>query len=206
MATTATINQGLAGSEEASLILASRQGDQQAFNQLVLRYQDRIYNLAARILGDVDSAGDITQHTFMTAYLKLSGFRNGSFRSWLYRIATNACYDFYRQHHSHPVISIENKELAEEQLQPLDGFSTSPGTPEKEFERRELGRALREALSQLAIDQRSLVILVDQQELDYSEAAQILGVPVGTVKSRLARARQRLRVLLSSSLGGTPVA
>ena len=197
--TTAVIQEGSSISDEAGLILASRQGDQKAFNQLVLHYQDRIYNLAVRILGDEDSAGDITQNTFLTAYLKLAGFRNGSFRSWLYRIATNACYDVHRLHKRHPVLSIDDKELAEEKLFPLDDYSVASGLPEREFEKRELEQIIQHALNQLDIRQRTLVVLVDQQELDYKEAAKILGIPVGTVKSRLARARLRLRQLLSHS-------
>ncbi len=204
MVSTAALKEISARSDEAGLIFASKRGDQEAFNQLVLRYQDRVYNLAARILGDVDTAGDVAQNTFLTAYLNLPRFRDGSFRSWLYRIATNACYDLYRQYQRHRVLSIENEELAEEKLLPLDDISISSGMPEHEVERHELGQTIQRALDQLDIDQRAVVILVDQQELDYREAAQILGIPVGTIKSRLARARLRLRQLLSPSLGRLP--
>ncbi len=187
-------------SNEASLILNARQGDLASFNQLVLTYQDRIYNLAARILNDEEMAGDITQNTFLTAYLNLPRFRNGSFRSWLYRIATNACYDVYRKNKQHPLLSLENNELAEEKLAPLDDYSSSSPLPEREFERRELERTIQNALGQLEMDQRTVVILVDQQGFDYLEAAQALGIPVGTVKSRLARARMRLRRILTYAL------
>ncbi len=188
--------------DDAGLVYAARQGDQAAFNQLVLRYQERIFNLAARILGDPDAADDITQNTFVTAYLNLPRFRNGSFRSWLYRIATNACYDVHRLHKRHPVLSIENKELAEERMSPLDDFSSHTALPESELERHELARTVQHALGQLDFDLRAVVILVDQQDFDYEEAAQSLGIPVGTVKSRLSRARQRLRGLLVSSFPG----
>jgi RNA polymerase sigma-70 factor (ECF subfamily) len=87
-ASVATIQVDSTDRNESEMILAARKGDIDAFNQLVLRYQDRIYNLAVRILGDTDAAEDITQNTFLTAYLNLPRFRNGSFRSWLYRIAT----------------------------------------------------------------------------------------------------------------------
>jgi RNA polymerase sigma-70 factor (ECF subfamily) len=194
------IQKSLPASDEARLIFDSRQGDPEAFNLLVLHYQDRIYNLAVRILGDEDVAGDVTQNTFMTAYLNLPRFRNGSFRSWLYRIATNACYDIHRFHHRHPVISIDDKDLAEEKLRPLDGFSSSRGLPEKEYERHEVEHIIQQALVKLDIDHRTVVILVDQQELDYKETACILGLPIGTVKSRLARGRQYLRKLLLESL------
>src|SRR5512143_282723 len=88
------------------LVLAAQKGDLESFNQLVLSYQDRIFNLAVRILGDVDLAEDITQNTFLSAYRCLPRFRNGSFHSWLYRIATNACYDEYRRRKKHPVMSL----------------------------------------------------------------------------------------------------
>lgn len=187
-------------SNEASLIFNARHGDVDAFNQLVLSYQDRIYNLAARILGDVALAEDIAQNTFLTAYLNLSRFRNGSFRSWLYRIATNACYDVYRKKKRHTVLSIENIDFAEEKLTPLDEYPISSTQPEKELERHELERIVQNALRQLEVDQRTIVVLVDQQGFDYQEAAQTLSIPVGTVKSRLARARQRLHQILSRSL------
>jgi len=185
---------------ETALILSARQGDTQAFNQLVLNYQDRIYNLAARILGDTDAAEEITQNTFLTAYLNLPRFRNGSFRSWLYRIATNSCYDVYRRHKRYPVMSMENEGLAEEHIEPLDDFSSSIQLPEIELERHELALVVQRALNQLDMDQRAVVILVDQQEFDYQEAAQVLSIPVGTVKSRLARARLRLQRLLGHAL------
>jgi RNA polymerase sigma-70 factor (ECF subfamily) len=198
-----TIQENSASSNEASLIFNARQGDLDSFNQLVLSYQDRVYNLAARILGDDDSAADITQNTFLTAYLNLPRFRNGSFRSWLFRITANACYDAFRRSKRHPVFSIEDKELAEENLSPLDDFSSSSPMPEVELERHELVQLVQQAFNHLDIEQRTVVILVDQQEFDYREAAQILGIPVGTVKSRLARARLRLRQLLSDFLGSS---
>ena len=200
MTSLAAVKDSSAASDEADLILSARVGDVEAFNRLVLSYQGRVYNLAARILGDADAAEDITQNTFLTAYLNLPRFRNGSFRSWLYRIATNACYDLYRLHHCHPVMSIEALEVSEENLLPVDDFSSPAIVPEVELERREQARQVQHALSHLDLDQRSVVILVDQQEFDYKEAAQILQIPVGTVKSRLARARLRLRQMLSVTL------
>ena len=183
---------------EADLVLAAQKGDLEAFNQLVLSYQDRIFNLAARILGDNDLAEDITQNTFLTAYLNLPRFRNGSFRSWLYRIATNLCYDVHRRHKRYPVLSLENEVLAEERILPLHDFSGSSIMPEMEVERRELEQVIQQALNRLDADQRTIVVLIDQQDFDYAEAAQILRIPIGTVKSRLARARLRLRQLLST--------
>lgn len=189
--------ESLIGSNERNLVGVAQKGDLEAFNQLVLLYQDRILNLAARILGDDDLAEDITQNTFLTAYLNLPRFRNGSFRSWLFRITTNLCYDVYRRHKRYPVLSLENEDDAEERLLPLYDFPGPNIFPEKEFERRELERVVQHALDQLDADQRTVIVLVDLQDFDYQEAAQILRIPMGTLKSRVARARLRLRLLLN---------
>lgn len=184
-------------SGETDLIARASRGDLEAFNCLVRRYQDKIYNLAVRILGDEDIADDVTQTTFLAAYQNLAGFRNGSFQSWLYRIATNACYDQFRQQKRHPVASIQDQELGEEKFLPLIDYSSHSMMPEKELERHEMEKVVEHALNQLKIDLRNVVVLVDMQEVDYQEAAQILRIPIGTVKSRLSRGRQRLRQLLN---------
>lgn len=199
MATTSftAIQEGATSLSEFDLIGSARHGDLEAFNQLVRTYQDRIYNLAVRILGDEDTANDIAQDTFLTAYLNLPRFRNGSFRSWLYRIATNACYDVHRQHKRYPVLSIDKDDLVEEHLSPIDDFSSSSSLPEIEFERLEMARSIQRALDQLDVDQRTVVVLIDLQGCDYQEAARILRIPIGTVKSRLSRARMHLKILIN---------
>jgi len=184
---------------ESDLVMAAERGSVEAFNQLVLCHQDRIFNLALRILGDEDTAEDITQNTFMNAYLNLSRFRHGSFHGWLYRIATNACYDEYRQQKSRPMLPINNKDQAEERMLPFEQFSGTAALPELEVERHEQERVIQSALNGLDPDQRTVIVLVDQQDLDYKEAAQILGIPLGTVKSRLARGRLRLHQILSKA-------
>ena len=186
---------------EANLILAAQKGDLEAFNQLVLFYQDRIFAMAQKILGDGNLAEDITQNAFLTAYLNLPRFRNGSFRSWLYRIAINACYDELRWHKRHPVLSLENEDEAEELLMPLNDLRGSSLLPEKVVEKRELEQFIQQALNRLDADQRAVVVLVDLQDFDYQEAAQILGVPMGTIKSRLVRARLKLRHMLVNPFG-----
>jgi RNA polymerase sigma factor (sigma-70 family) len=184
--------------DEVKLIFASQKGNLDAFNQLVLHYQGMIYNLAVRILGDSDAADDITQETFLTAYLNLPRFRNGSFRSWLYRIATNACYDVLRLHKRHPVLSVEKEIIEEQKFLPLFNTHGYNAIPEVEYERHELAHIIQDALSQLELGQRMVVVLVDLQDFDYQETAKILGIPVGTVKSRLTRGRIKLRQLLST--------
>jgi RNA polymerase sigma factor (sigma-70 family) len=197
----ATTIENLTGLNEADLVLAAQKGDLQAFNQIVLLYQDRIFNQALRLLRDEDSAEDITQNTFLTAYRCLPGVRIGSFRSWLFRVCTNACYDELRRRKRRPVSSLGYEDEADERLLPPYDWPDSNTLPEKESERHELERIIHQALNRLVPDQRAVVVLVDLQGFDYLEAAQVLGVPVGTVKSRLARARLRLHHLLSA-LGG----
>jgi RNA polymerase sigma factor (sigma-70 family) len=183
---------------EDDLIHDAQNGNVEAFNQLVLSYQDRVFSIALRILGDGDLAEDITQDTFLAAYRSLSRFRGGSFRAWLYRIATNACYDEVRKHKRHPMLSLEEKE--DEYDMPLiqDASQISGILPEHEYEQLELERVIQQAIHHLDVDQRAVVVLVDLQDMDYQEVAQILGVPLGTVKSRLSRARVQLRNLLSA--------
>jgi RNA polymerase sigma factor (sigma-70 family) len=188
--------EGLSTADEAHLVQASKNGDRNAFNRLVLNYQDKIYNLALRILGDEDAADDITQNTFLSAYLNLANFRNGSFHSWLWRIATNACYDVYRHKKRHPVQPIDHDDFSEETFALPDEFLASKDLPEAEYEQRELEQVVQQALSNLSMKLRMVVVLVDMQDCDYLEAAQILRIPIGTVKSRLARGRYRLQELL----------
>jgi len=197
----ATTLDGLSGSNEADLVLAAQKGDLEAFNQIVLFYQDRIFTLASRILGDADSAEDLAQNAFISAYRNLSSFRNGSFRSWLYRIATNLCYDEIRRRKRHPLISLEYEDTEEERFVPAFDLPDPRILPEKEYEQHELKRVIQRAIDKLDPNQRAVLVLVDLQDFDYQEAAQILGIPIGTVRSRLARARLRLRSLLASTNG-----
>ncbi len=196
----ATIREHADGSRMDNLILSAQKGDLRAFNELVLLYQDTIFNLALRILGDEASAEDITQNTFLAAYRNLARFRNGSFRGWLYRVATNACYDELRRRKRHPIQPLGDEGEVEASDLPFYDFSNKSSSPEHEVERHELDRAIQRALSRLDVDQRTVVVLIDLQNLQYLEASQILRLPIGTVKSRLARARLQLRYLLKNKL------
>ncbi len=126
----ATIQESFIGPNEDDLVSLAQKGDLESFNQIVLLWQDKIYALALRILGDEDSAEDITQNTFLAAYSSLPGFRNGSLRSWLYRIVTNACYDEFRRRKRHPALPLEYKDDAEEGLVPLQDLPDSGMLPE----------------------------------------------------------------------------
>jgi RNA polymerase sigma-70 factor, ECF subfamily len=179
--------------DEAALITAAQQGDITAFNNLVLTYQDLVYNQAYRMMGEPEYAADATQEAFISAYRNLRSYRGGSFRAWLLRIVTNACYDELRRRQRRPTTSLEPIDDVGEEIESPHWLADPGETPEDSLERAELGTAIQNCLDDLPLDFRSAVILVDIQGMDYSEAAQAVGKPVGTIKSRLARARSRLR-------------
>jgi len=183
--------------EEHALIARAKEGDLTAFNRLVEKYQSLVFGAAYRILLDREAAADATQDAFLSAYRAIGRFRGGSFRAWLLRIVTNACYDYLRAKQRRPTAS-------------LDALLTSPETPPppliqqaskgplQQTMRRELRDVIHRGLQTLPADQRIAVVLVDIQGFDYREAAEAMGVAVGTVKSRLSRARAKLRGFLLS--------
>ena len=178
---------------EAALIQSAQKGDLDAFNRLVLAYQDMVYGLAYRMMGEAEAADDATQDTFISAYRHLKDYRGGSFKSWLLRIATNNCYDELRRRQRRPTTPLEPLDEDDQEVE-SPAWLTDPGeSPEEALERQELNKAIQRCLADLPPDFRSVVLLVDVQGLDYAEAAQVIQSPVGTIKSRLARARQRMR-------------
>ncbi len=181
---------------ETALIALAQQGDLEAFNRLVLAYQDLVYNQAYRIMGESDAAEDAAQEAFISAFRRLDTFQGGSFRAWLLRIVTNRCYDMLRYRKRRPVTDLHPEGRDGEEIE-SPGWLADPGeSPEERALRRELNAAIQECLQNLPPAFRTVAVLVDVQGLDYQEAAEALGKPVGTVKSRLSRARARLRECL----------
>lgn len=181
--------------DEAALIKAACADDLNAFNRLVLEYQSRVYSLAYRIMGDEESASDATQEAFISAYKNVHRFRGGSFYSWLLRIVTNACYDELRRRKRRPADSLDQ---ISEDWDGLDvahptSMGEAPPSPSGELERMELQKAIKACLDRLPTEFKIVAVLVDVQEHNYQEAAAVIGKPVGTIKSRLARARLRMR-------------
>ncbi|MBI2953172.1 MAG: sigma-70 family RNA polymerase sigma factor [Chloroflexi bacterium] len=176
--------------EEDALIAASRKGELQAFNSLVLRYQGIVYNLAYRMLNDGETAADVAQDTFMSALKGINGFRGGSFKAWILRITSNACYDRLRQRQRHPTSSLDA--LVDDVESPTE-FADPDAGPEEIALRRELMAHIRDGLLCLPAEQRLAVVLSDVQGLSYEEIAQVANCSLGTVKSRLARGRARMR-------------
>jgi RNA polymerase sigma-70 factor (ECF subfamily) len=179
--------------DEEALIEYAQGGDLNAFNRLVLAYQDMLYNQAYRLIGDDAAAADATQEAFLSAYRNIRTYRGGSFRAWLLRIVTNASYDELRRQKRRPTTPLEPVDHDGEEVE-SPRWMVDPGeSPEDSATRAELRRAIQHCLQTLPDDFRSVVVLVDVQGMDYSEASQAIGKPLGTVKSRLARARLRLQ-------------
>jgi RNA polymerase sigma-70 factor, ECF subfamily len=179
--------------DENALVEGARKGDLDAFNRLVLAYQDLAFNVAARMLTDPDLAADVTQTAFLSAYRSLDSFRGGSFKSWVMRMVTNACYDELRRRQRRPTIPLEPVDDDNEEIESPAWLADDSASPEDELERVELNRAIQQCLQGLDDDFRAVVVIVDIQGMDYLEAAAVLNKPLGTVKSRLARARLKLR-------------
>jgi RNA polymerase sigma factor (sigma-70 family) len=179
--------------DELAVIQSAREGNLDSFNCLVLTYQDMVYNQAYRMMGETEAAADASQEAFIAAYRNLRSYRGGSFKAWLMRIVTNLCYDELRRRKRRPTTPLEPVDDAGEEVESPEWLADPGELPESTLERGELNDAIQNCLNGLPDDFRSVVILVDVQGMDYSEAAEAVGKPLGTVKSRLARARLRLR-------------
>jgi RNA polymerase sigma-70 factor (ECF subfamily) len=193
-------------SDVQRLVERARGGDRVAFNALVERYQSAAYALALRMLGDPEIAADVTQEAFFSAYRNLSSFRGMSFRAWLLRIVSNGCVDIFRARGRQPTTSLDAL-TDEEGDQPIgqgDGrlAALSDGTwdPEHVALRAETIEAIETALLRLPRSQRLALVLSDVQGLSYEEISHIMNVALGTVKSRIARARAHLRLLLAECM------
>ncbi|GAB4276219.1 MAG: sigma-70 family RNA polymerase sigma factor [Candidatus Promineifilaceae bacterium] len=184
--------------DENALIQDAKQGDVNAFNHLVLMYQQLAYNVAYRIMGDPQLAEDRTQEAFISAYQNLNQFRGGSFKSWLLRIVTNSCYDELRRYKRRPQSSLE--EMTDES-ESWDFLQNDDDTPEQFQQRVEMVKAIENCLQALPDEQRIVAVLCDVEGFDYQEIAHITKNALGTVKSRISRARARLRDCLQSLFG-----
>ena len=176
--------------DEQALIASAQKGDARAFNQLVLLHQSMVYNVAYRILGDADAAADASQDAFISAFKAMRGFRGGSFKAWLLRIVTNACYDQLRSKKRRPTDSLDDLPIEEDHIGSLRDPAEGPADY---VERRQLNAAIQAGIRSLPAEQRLVVVLSDVQGMNYEEIAQATGLSLGTVKSRLSRARAKLR-------------
>ena len=178
---------------EAQWTAAAQRGDLSAFNAIVERHQQAVYNLALSMLRDPASAEDAAQDAFIAAYRNIGRYRGGSLSAWLLTIVANRARDRMRSPAYRRAVSLD---AIVEAGDPGGVWPTGEPGPADEAERGETVAAVRAAVAQLPDDQRLAVTLVDLQQLDYAEAAAVASVPVGTLKSRLSRGRERLRPLL----------
>ena len=179
--------------DETNLIIDAQKGDLESFNRLVLAYQDIVYTQAFRLMGEFAAAEDTTQEAFISAYRSIRSYRGGSFKAWLLRIVTNACYDELRRRQRRLTTPLERQDSEGEEIDSGVWLADHEASPEEAVQRTELCYAIQHCLDDLPIEFRSVAILVDVQGMDYLEASKVTGIPVGTVKSRLSRARERLR-------------
>ena len=181
--------------QEAMIVRKVLQGDVNAFEKLVTEYEKAVYAIAQRMTGNPEDAADMTQETFIKAYNSLGSFRGDSkFSVWLYRIANNVCLDFLRSRSRKPTVflSVEDDEGEETQLDVADESQT----PELLLERGLTRDAVRRGLDTLPPDYRQILLLREIQGLSYEEISSALGIDLGTVKSRIFRARKKLCTFL----------
>ena len=174
------------------LIERFKTGDNSAFGDIVLKYQDKIYNLCRHMLGNAHDAEDASQDVFLKAFQALSKFQpEASLYTWLYRVATNTCIDRRRK----PVFESLFGGSEEGERLVHDRASDAP-SPERLYQSKQLDRTLQESLGKLSPKLRTIIILKEMEELSYEEIVDTLEISMGTVKSRIARAREELQILM----------
>ncbi len=187
---------------DEQLVIACQKGHWEAFESLVARYERKIYSLAFRLSGNAEDANDLAQETFVRLYRSLHTFRGQSaFSTWLYRIATNVCLDELRRRQRHPTISLDTPMETDEGQMDRDVVDLTE-LPETVYENKELQEVVQRLIAELSEDHRTVLLLRDFESLSYEEIAEILGCQLGTVKSRLNRARAALKdkILLQREL------
>jgi RNA polymerase sigma factor (sigma-70 family) len=181
--------------DESALIRSAVEGDLNSFNRLVLEYQEAAFNVALRMMGEVPAAEDAAQTAFISAFKNLHQYRGGSFKAWVLRMVTNACYDELRKQKRRPTVSLDGQGNDEDMDVQESSYLIDPQAPnpQEELEKSELEHAIQHCLDELPPDFRAAVVLADIEGLDYEDIARASGSPIGTIKSRLARARFKLR-------------
>jgi RNA polymerase sigma factor (sigma-70 family) len=188
--------------EESALIERCLAGDDTAFDQIVLRYQDMVFSLSCRLLGGYDEAVDLSQEVFLQVYRKLSTFRrDASLRTWIYRIVINRAKNRQRWW-KRRIGEMTALPIEEVEARPRSALTSDDIAPDEALARKERGEILHRAIEKLPFDQRTILLLKEIDGLSYEEISTTLDLPLGTVKSRLARARKSLRESLDPELFG----
>ncbi|MBN1908336.1 MAG: sigma-70 family RNA polymerase sigma factor [Pirellulales bacterium] len=196
--TTRVSYSGLALSDDGPLIEATLAGESAAFGQLVRKYQDRLYNTLAHLTGRPEDARDLVQDAFVQAFVKLETFkRQSGFYTWLYRIAFNLAATTLRRRRRTVSVEAARESSGQEPIEPGEG-------PHQRLEQDERCRQVQEAIAQLGDEYRSVLVLREMEGCSYERIAEILDLPVGTVRSRLHRARAQLRDQLEEVLSVEP--
>jgi RNA polymerase sigma-70 factor (ECF subfamily) len=188
-----------AAAPEKTLIRAAQRGDLEAFNLLILRYQNLLFGIALRMLNDEDAAADAVQEALISAFRRFDTFRGDSLRSWLARVVVNACYDEIRKKRRQHAVPLEQFNAEGDEIETSYWLVDPQADPEVQYESSELENAIQKSLNKLPAIYRLVLVLVDVEGLSYEEAASAAGVPVGTVKSRLARARLQMQKSLQTA-------
>jgi RNA polymerase sigma-70 factor (ECF subfamily) len=188
-----------AAAPEKTLIRAAQRGDLEAFNLLILRYQNLLFGIALRLLNDEDAAADAVQEALISAFRRFDTFRGDSLRSWLARVVVNACYDEIRKKRRQHSVPLEQFNADGDEIETSYWLVDPQADPEVQYESSELESAIQKSLHKLPAIYRLVLVLVDVEGLSYEEAASAVGVPVGTVKSRLARARLQMQKSLQTA-------
>lgn len=187
--------------ETDRLIRRAQNGDMEAYEQLIMPLEQKVYSLCYRITNNREDAFDCAQEVLLRTYRSLGDYQfKAAFSTWIYRIATNVCLDAIRRRKTRPFVSLES--LTDKGF-PLS--SAHLGNPYDELVRRDTNQALKACIAKLPLDSRTALILRDVQGLTYEEVAQILKLNMGTVKSRISRARERLRKLMQEYGDGNEV-
>ena len=181
---------------ESEIIAECKKGDREAFNELMERYQKKVFAISYGMLSDYEDASDAAQEVFVKVYRSIASFKGeASFTTWLYRICTNVCNDMLRKRQRQGIsVSLDTEE---DERGPAAELVSEEPTPEERLELTETQRLVRDAVNELSPEYREIIIYSDLQQMSYDEIAKILRCPTGTVKSRLNRARNALRKKLS---------
>lgn len=180
------------------LVERAKRGDAEAFEQLASQYYRKVYNIAYRVIGNPEDASDVAQEAFERAYLSLPEFRgDSSFQTWLLRITNNACLDELRRRKRRKVTSLDEPMSVEDgEMDRQLAIADEADGPEQALERLEVQRVVQESINALDEEYRVVVVMRDIQGYSYNEIAETLGINLGTVKSRLNRARHALKEML----------
>jgi RNA polymerase sigma-70 factor (ECF subfamily) len=182
--------------DEFALLEMARRGDPEAFNELVLKYQDAVYRQAFWMMGETEAAEDAAQEAFIRAFQAMPSFHGSTFKAWLLKITSNLCIDMLRYRSIRPTAPLAALDEDGEEIESAAWMTDPSPSTEAIIESEELAESVQACLARLDLDYRMALVLVDIQELDYQQAAEIMHIRLGTLKSRVARGRMRLRSAL----------